>query len=81
MKRTCDQLGRCNLQPNCEHKCKERRALGGMPNYPFAPGVIDHRPTHTPRQLLWRRLRRTVGLMAVVAVYGLLAGYLTGGSN
>lgn len=77
-RRTCEELGMCQMHPNCKHKCNERRAIGGMPNFPFAPGVIDHRATHTPRQLLWRWLRRTLALMAA-AITGLLAGYLTRG--
>lgn len=78
MKRTCDQLGLCQMQPNCEHKCKERRAVGGMPNFPFAPGVIDHQRTRMERRnLACKWAVRVVVLMATVALAGLFLGHLS----
>lgn len=78
MKRTCDQLGLCQMQPNCEHKCKERRAIGGMPHFPFVPGVIDHQRTRMDRRRLARTWSlRLIALMAVVGLIGFCAGYLS----
>lgn len=78
MKRTCDQLGLCQMQPTCAYKCTQRRALGGVPNFPFAPGVIQRPRTRTDRRQLARTwgLRITGGL-AAVALVGLCWGHLT----
>ena len=60
----------------CDQLCEQGRRCPKRP--PYAPGVIEGPfPTLTPRQLLWRWMRRTLALMATVAVIGFLMGYLS----
>lgn len=64
----------------CDQLCEQGRRCPNRPPYPnsFAPGVIEGPfPTHSPRQLLWRWMRRTLALMAAVALAGLVLGYLS----